>query len=202
MEFNHKKLPYPVKDEHELEKFLEAYHEKQARNISHNTQAGTLLITKGFSKFGFLTSHTYAIPPGGQTMAHKSTTKPEQRPKASCVHSIRPFDTRIALIQRITPRFGCKAQVWTANVNGNPESVAIKIYQECLVFGEPWWSVEDNKLKGFWPEEEQSHREAWAYYMLTDLQGSIIPHSYGFYNVSCSHSPLCRANDTQMTRAA
>jgi hypothetical protein len=195
MATNHKKLPYPVKDETEFDTFLEAYEEKRTRNINRNLEQGTLLITKGFSKFGFLTSPGYEIPPGGQPVAYSSTATLVQRAKASCAPSIRAFDTKIALVQRITPELGCKSQVWTAHVNGNPECVAVKIYQECLVDNEPWWLPVTNELMGFWPEEEQSHREAWAYYVLAGLQGSIIPHSYGFYNVSFGHSTLRRTYD-------
>jgi len=35
----------------------------------------------------------------------------------------------------------------------------------------------------FEPEEEQAHREAWAYQKLLPLQGDCIPHSYGFYDL-------------------
>jgi hypothetical protein len=188
MAANYKKLPYPVKEEKDFDKFLEAYKEKRERNIRHNTREGNLLSTSGFSKFEFLTSPTYTAPPGGQPEAVNSTVALSQRPKASCISSIHPVDTKIVLVQRITPRRGCKAQVWTAHVSGSTERVAIKIYQECLVYGDPWWSAEDSKLMGFWPEEEQSHREAWAYYVLAGLQGSAIPHSYGFYDVRFSHS--------------
>jgi len=35
----------------------------------------------------------------------------------------------------------------------------------------------------FFAEEVDAHKEAWAYQRLYSLQGSLIPHSYGFFDV-------------------
>lgn len=71
------------------------------------------------------------------------------------------------------------APVWMARIKGR--SFVVKIFQACFV--KPEWS-DSVGCHDFVPEEEQSHREAFAYAALRDLQGSKIPRSYGFYKVT------------------
>jgi len=80
-----------------------------------------------------------------------------------------------------------KAQVWTALTPNKSTTVVVKIFQDCFL-DEPFWARPSSKadyqtILCFTPEQEQAHREAWAYQCLHVLQGRCIPHSYGFFKV-------------------
>jgi hypothetical protein len=176
------KLPLPVLNREDLIGFLNAYEAKRERNIDHNLQQGVSLITRGSTTFTFLNSPIYAVPtPSRDT--ESNSPRSGHRDRAFGFGSTPPSNTSITLLQRLTPELGHRAQLWIAHINDNPEKVAVKVFQECLVDNIPWWSPVDNEVMGFWPEDESSHREAWAYHTLRHLQGSVIPHSYGFYDV-------------------
>jgi len=81
----------------------------------------------------------------------------------------------------VEDRWDCKAQIWKATVRGKP--VVAKIYQACFVGEAPSWISASNRVWDFYPEEEEAHREAWAFGRLHSLQGSVIPYSYGFFDV-------------------
>lgn len=112
-------------------------------------------------------------------------------------HLTNPIDSRqvlsptckIVLLDSLTPYLTpddpdirVKSQVWRALVNGS--EVVIKIYFSCFHY--PWWSkvIGGGSCMDFFPEEGQAHREAWAYNLLKVLQGTRIPRSFGFYEVS------------------
>lgn len=64
--------------------------------------------------------------------------------------------------------------------------VVVKLYQECM-FRDPsaidFYGSEE--FEGGWPSgTEVAQREAWAYQLLQQYQGSTVPYSYGFYTVT------------------
>jgi hypothetical protein len=177
-------LPYP-RNEKEFAVFLEAYCEKRDRNIARNTKEGISLSLSGLTAFHYLQPDLYPVP-NPDNLIHNtldSNLELPRLPRMSWASSIRPLESKVNLIRNLTPLIGRRAQIWVATVDEHQETVIVKIYQDCLV-EEPWWSGMDNTLEEYWSIEEISHREAWAFGTLAELQGSLIPHSYGFYNVS------------------
>jgi len=199
----HQRLPYPPKDAKEFEIFLKALREKRNRYRYHPTKKGTRLFTRDFSSFDYLGSSIYTIPPqheglpqyqGLQFADLKDSLVPNlvYRDKSQALGALDPSSTIVNLIERLTPEYGALSQVWIAQVNDIHELAVVKIFQECLLDEDPCWL--SGQIMGFCPEDELSHREAWAYHNLGHLQGSMIPHSYGFYDVtmpsgdiSCMH---------------
>jgi hypothetical protein len=177
-------LPYPVKGEASFESFLKEYMAKRQRNMDHPTEEGMQLTTAGFTSFNFLKSPVYAIPKpeGPNVHFNQSTPLFAQRARDPGFRSPRPSGTVITLMERLRPQFGYKSQVWIAQVDTIKQPVIAKIFQDCMLPDIPIWL--HSQLMDFVPEDEQSHREAWAYHTLAHLQGSLIPRSYGFYDVS------------------
>jgi hypothetical protein len=84
------------------------------------------------------------------------------------------------------------SQVWKARTRDGA-SFVVKIFTSFMASEPGWqWSDDPKDKEGgevidFMPDEEAAHREAWAYEKLRVLQGSYIPHSYGFYEVSIAY---------------
>lgn len=96
--------------------------------------------------------------------------------------------TRIILKQSITESLSedwetFKAPVWKASINSR--EVIVKIFQAC--FSQLEWTDELG-CHDFFPEEEQAHREAFAYSALQQSRGRRIPRSFGFYTVSNTYA--------------
>ena len=81
----------------------------------------------------------------------------------------------LRLLKPLHKEYGRFAQEWSS-ITPNGNQVIVKVFQICFAPDEPCWN--DFMLLHFIPEEEHAHREYWAY---NRLQGSLIPHSYGFY---------------------
>ena len=66
--------------------------------------------------------------------------------------------------------------------------VVVKLYQECM-FPDPSsvnFYGSEGIFEGDWPSgTEVAQREAWAYKLLQQYHGFIVPYSYGFYTVTC-----------------
>lgn len=134
----------------------------------HELLTGTELKLHGPATFSYLTLPPYDLT---QYESHDSSLQ----------HSFTQ-DTIVVLEKSLTRHpLSCqfKSPVWTARINDR--IFVVKIFQAC--FHRPNWS-DDIGCHDFWPEEEQAHREAFAYSALTNLQGNGIPRSYGFYKAS------------------
>lgn len=83
---------------------------------------------------------------------------------------------------------GCEkwSQVYAGRltVRARTCDVVVKLYQECM-FPEPSsvnFYGSEGIFEGDWPSgTELAQREAWAYNLLQQYQGSTVPYSYGFY---------------------
>jgi len=82
-----------------------------------------------------------------------------------------------------TEESGNWGQIWLASiqtVTGQLSGpILVKLFQESLF---PLQDRHDFKLYEIWCAATQSANEAWAFETLKPLQGSLLPHSYGFYD--------------------
>lgn len=191
-------LEYPIQDKDHYDELIEEIYYRRSINIS---QEGLLRtgetpfkqICREVVEFTFLPLPGYSTTPTPtprldeereRTLSVLTNLGPP-RPHLQHQASLLSPNSKIILIEPLTPtptnpNIEIKSQVWKATIQGI--EVIIKIYFSCFHY--PWWSKSMKKCMDFFPEEEQAHREAWAYNLLTNLQGTRIPRSYGFYEVS------------------
>lgn len=164
------KFNFPIKSKKEYYQLWLYQEARRLRNLAPGQKLikGTELVLDEKATFSYLTSPVYDLSAFGTLGAQLSY----------------PLDqgTVLVLEKRLTanPLLGhqIKSPVWTARI-GNLEYV-VKIFQAC--FHKPNW-YDYLGCRDFFPEEEQAHREAFAYASLKQLQGRNIPESYGFYKV-------------------
>jgi hypothetical protein len=178
---------FPILDRNTFNEFLDELDRRRVRNSRKHPQANDTLITEGHPSFEFLSDPCYRVSPQPATS--------EPKPPAYITRSVRQrhveldrlpsVGTEITLIHIIKPCLPWdqvwKSQVWRARVSGR--EVIAKIYQACFPPEQRPSRGSDLSLFKFYPEEEEAHREAWAFHQLFCLQGTIIPHSYGFFTV-------------------
>lgn len=198
-------LEYPIQDVNHYNELMDEIHHRRSLNLSRKgrVRAGESpfkQICREVTDFKFLPLPAYSTTPSpnphpldNQALSLLTNLGPPR-------YSTNPIDSRqvspptckIVLLDSLTPYLTpdspdirVKSQVWRALVNGS--EVVIKIYFSCFHY--PWWSkvIGGGSCVDFFPEEGQAHREAWAYNLLKVLQGTRIPRSFGFYEVSESH---------------
>lgn len=178
---------YPHSSEKEFEDFTEEFWRRKRRNRNAPLQEGAEISLHDRCSFGFLKGDCYNMTVENQSRAlltepepgYENTKQPVQRPKLAELVS-QPDGIRLTLLKSLQPpnRF---TQVWAVRTVRGDRAI-IKIFQSCMG-NPPWLDTNNGEILDFQPEEEQSHREAWAYHQLRTLQGDCIPHSYGFYEV-------------------
>jgi hypothetical protein len=184
------KFHLPFESGKVFDEFIEELDRRKERNSRSFPQACDTLVTEGHWDMGYSAENCYAITPPVNTVS------PEPPPYIT--HSVREryleldtqlsaVGTEISLMRLLYPVLPAmpniwKSQVWRARVAGR--EVVAKIYQACFPPDRPYISNRSGKLMGFYLEEEEAHREAWAYSRLFHLQGTIIPHSYEFFKES------------------
>ncbi|KIJ49775.1 hypothetical protein M422DRAFT_27524 [Sphaerobolus stellatus SS14] len=99
----------------------------------------------------------------------------------------RGVNLRLCVVEPIQSRKNHLSQVWqctysSPNHQGSEESsvVILKLLQESLRV------IPQESLIDYIPMEEDITHESRAYQQLRDIQGSILPYSYGFYNFTLS----------------
>ena len=98
----------------------------------------------------------------------------------------------LTLLKPVNDGFGRLAQVWIVSAPMHSRLI-VEIYQSCFAEDESFWHDRDECMYDFTPDEEQAHREAWAYQTLEPLQGIHIPRSYGLFEVIfCPVNLLCK----------
>lgn len=164
------KFTFPIETKEEYYELWQHQEERRRRNLAPGGRltVGTKLKLLSAPTFSYLSLPPYDLSLAGSNENHLSNSFTR--------------NTVVVLEKIITndPAEGhaMLAPVWMARIKGR--SYAVKIFQACFV--KPEWS-DSVGCHDFVPEEEQSHREAFAYATLRDLQGSKIPRSYGFYKV-------------------
>lgn len=141
----------------------------------HDLEAERLVLS---DKFASIAPNT--IKPWGLDSLLSSRAKSRLVP---------PFELK--LIEPLQPGAESKLthHVWRAETRGEggPLSVVIKIFDPIRQsFAETYNQVERKWQKNdtIWRSaREQFLRENWGYSILEDLQGGLLPHSYGFYKV-------------------
>jgi hypothetical protein len=129
-----------------------------------------------------------------------SQHQPKQRARVFPEFSS-PEDMQVVLVEAIQTGEGGWAQVYAGRFTIGTRScdVIVKLYQECM-FRKPYGSEFYGMDKGEWPSAtEVAQCEAWAYQMLEQYQGSTIPYSYGFYNVTSFSSIFPRIDLCRLT---
>lgn len=164
------KFIFPVKTKKEYYQLWLYQEARRLRNLAPGQKLikGTELKLDERATFSYLSSPDYDLSASSTLGAQLS-------------YPLAP-GTVLVLEKRLTanPLLGyrIKAPVWTARI-GSLEYV-VKIFQAC--FHNPNW-YDHLGCRDFFPEEEQAHREAFAYASLEQLQGRNIPRFYGFYKV-------------------
>lgn len=175
-------IPYPIKTKEDHKKLLVLLRKKLETYNSAPLQPNVKLITLRASQLRFSDSPIYKLPVTDS--AHRILPEDLQhylpRPRLDIPHSHSP-GIRIKLLAPISRTFNVKAQVWRVMAFG--QIACLKIFQTCLIGFEPEWFTNHKICEAFFPEEEQAHMEAWTYSKLKPLQGTFLPHSYGFYDV-------------------
>lgn len=72
----------------------------------------------------------------------------------------------------------------TLSESNSEEDVILKLFQQSFLTIPEVDDVLDSNKNGWMPATDIAQKEAWAYMRLLALQGSIVPHSYGFFLVS------------------
>lgn len=162
------KLTFPVKTKEEYYELWVYQDERRRRNLApgRKLSVGTKLKLLSAPTFSYLSLPPYDLSPGSGNIKRLTSSFPR--------------NTVLVLEKSLTKDpaegYAINAPVWMATIKGR--SFVVKLYQAC--FHKPEWS-DRRGCYDFFPEEEQAHREAFAYTALRDLQGSKIPRSYGFY---------------------
>jgi hypothetical protein len=189
--------------------FLEELDRRKERNSCNFPQACDTLITGGHWELEFLESPCYHILLQANNSSPEPPpyiTRPVRERYLELDKELSTVGTEISLTRRLFPVFpgtsSWRSQIWRARVAGR--EVLAKVYQACFLPDRPEVIGVPGVLIGFDPEEERAHREAWAYSQLYCLQGTVIPHSYGFFKESVDlcfgnadtmlKSPPCRSN--------
>ncbi|EPQ52059.1 hypothetical protein GLOTRDRAFT_132183 [Gloeophyllum trabeum ATCC 11539] len=187
---------------------LDEFRRRQTASLESPLKQDHNLHFVGSPNFDFLPHPAYQVNQTsylGQVLAPLNETARD----AYAPHHRRRYVIELRLDGRSLPEFevilrqplstGLEkfAQVWKADAicrDGTVFPVVAKLFQGSL-FPEPQWLEYDNVLDEDYPlQEEVSHREAWAYERLRSARGTIIPYSYGFYDVqlpcgsvACTH---------------
>lgn len=198
------KFDYPITNPSSAEELIQEFSDREARNEAKPLKKDYTLSIRQYYTHCFLEDAVYdlkpllhGLPSSDNRMAVSAeagvhgTRFQAQRTRLTEFDSISLHEIKLILSKPLHNVYAARhAQVWTARTpRGN--TVAVKKFQACFT-DTPYWVPSRNPLDGddagrlddFAPEEEQAHREAWAYHSLRSLQGSLLPYSYGFYEVS------------------
>lgn len=185
-------IEYPVTSREDYLRLIEKMRLQRALNLSDGKkleQRATVEILVKIDDFNFLPKPAYSIL-REDSLIPLSKHLPTINDVSPAPHFNISPGTKITLMESITPdpagyQVSIKSQVWKGLIpipgTNDRREVVLKIFFSC--FHTPWWSNTWSKILDFFPEEEQAHREAWAYSRLKDVQGTRIPKSYGFYKV-------------------
>jgi hypothetical protein len=185
------KFQFPIRSGQGFNEFIEELDRRKERNRRKFPQSGDILVTEGHWEPGYLAEECYAIPQtytsGSPPEPPPYITRPVRERYLELDTQLSAVGTEITLTRLLCPVLPgavhvWKSQVWMARVAGR--EVVAKIYQACFPPDRPSISAIPDTPIDFYPEEEEAHREAWAYSRLFNLQGTVIPHSYGFFKES------------------
>jgi hypothetical protein len=170
------------------EAYLELDIESQARyerNTEQPLEAEQQLNICGITSHSFLPPFPYNNVShfhGRQVEAFDFGSPRAQIPIASTPAPFLDGKFKIKLCEPVTTGAPRYSQVWLARAEPGGHPLIVKIFLACFGPG-PEWNMHFSSFGGFIPEEELAHREWWAFSRLSHLQGTAIPHSYGFYDV-------------------
>ncbi|TFK51531.1 hypothetical protein OE88DRAFT_1659592 [Heliocybe sulcata] len=188
-------VPYPPRNLSEINALMKVWYKHCDAALDSPIMAGHTLQFIGVPTFDFLPSSLYNVTCAsylGQPLAPVNDMTSDayhHGPRREYFETLRLDsqsmpDFKVVLTEPLSTGRGKYSQVWKAEAigaEGDALPVVVKLFQGSL-FPEP--KMIGQKLD---PEtlmqEEVSHREAWAYERLRPAQGTIVPYSYGFYNV-------------------
>jgi len=173
------------------------------RNLDRPLRSGDKILLNKKSSFHFLEDEVYRVHFNSNTSSslslkcdinarQTSTQRAARRPKLT---ELDPGFEGIRLVLSKPLHADSEnrfTQVWTVRLSSGRKAV-LKIFQSCINES-PTFGEYDEKMESFEPEEEQAHREAWAYRQLLPLQGDCIPHSYGFYDLTLPSGDIVYAH--------
>lgn len=184
-----KSFSWPLTTETEFKRLLKEMEDRRERNWDSPLIKDFVLKARGRSVFelldnqGDFTPHAASEARSELSKIETSAWVLQYEQRTRGITGSLPTKIDIKLKTHLTENRSRKSQVWIAEVDG--VEVIAKIYQAC--FGpSPYWREpldEVGEVTEFFPEEIQAQNEAWSYHKLLALQGSIIPYSYGFFDV-------------------
>jgi hypothetical protein len=183
-------IDYPLTKLSEFQPLIVEFIDRKKRNVASPLKTEDTLIVIGPTSHIFLPEEFY--PCSGTLDTHPSQSHPIKRQRAA-ESSMFP----LVLSEPLRVGLGTLSQVWKAKTRDGA-SFVVKIFTSFMSSKPGWqWSDDPKDKEGgevidFMPDEEAAHREAWAYERLRVLQGSYIPHSYGFYQVSIAYFSTAR----------
>jgi hypothetical protein len=132
-------------------------------------------------------------PPGPSTKTYDAPDVPQHHQPTKRVqafpHPWSPEDMKLVLCEKLQTGRDGWSQAYTGKLTIGTRTcdVVVKLYQECM-FRDPSstnFYGPEGVFDGDWMSgTEVAQREAWSYNMLDRYQGSTIPYSYGFYEVT------------------
>lgn len=176
------RFPYPITSKELYDEFMDEYRKRMRRNLDHPLRSGDKISLNKRSSFDFLEDEIYTVNNNSNlAMGHKTKAMQcrARRPRFREPDLARG-GVHLVLLKPLhaDPR-NHHSQVWIVRTSSGGRAV-LKIFLSYMCESPDFY---DGKMMLFYPEEEQAHREAWAYQQLISLQGDRIPHSYGFYDV-------------------
>jgi len=159
-------LEYPPKSDDEFEKLLKVLRERKDRNqMKYLEVNGSLELRRvdPGKTFQFLGDDIYRIDSDSIALTDPDLKNWPERKRSRYAE----LDASHSLVLNLeeplhsTVSEDRMEQVWKAATLNNLK-VVVKIYQGCFQ-DTPIWNRQEKKIVGFAPEEEQVHREAWAY---------------------------------------
>ena len=170
---------FPITSKEEAQIFIKEFKERASRNSSPTgclNRNDKIKLLHSYSP-NFLDESVYNINVNEPVVFPPDPSRRERLQEFDCIPSV---GLEINLIKAVDS--GHFSQVWRSRTPKGANVIS-KIFQSCLAPELPFWHKQRACLWDFTPEEEQAHREMWAYQTLANIQGLVIPHSYGFYEV-------------------
>jgi hypothetical protein len=177
-------IDYPVKDVANFQKLFTEYERRRERAFENPLRSGKTIQLLSATNHTFLPAENYSISKAGVSSdSPRNLGEPRQRLGWSFPGGQREGRSDIITLQKsLIPNDGRVSQLWLAR-SCEGHTLVVKIFMACLG-PTPYWRDYDQMVDpDFIPEEELAHRECWAYTKLENLQGTGMPHSYGFYDV-------------------
>ena len=175
-------IQFPIEEVEAYRQLCAEYDARQERNLRNSLRPSDRLDIRSRYTFSYLLDSIYPTDKN-HNIDHIKVKSEHTRSRITLFDTSAFNHLDIILTAPVRTGRGYFSQVWTASVSGK-YTVVVKVFLGCFGPTPEWFDAPDPALRlDFVAEDEMAHREAWAYTKLTDIQGSRIPHSYGFFLV-------------------